>query len=293
MTDSVVLCGLAFEPADTHVLGNALLLAKDLGARVRAVHAMDLGVRPEPEALAQSEAARAMVAKMDARVAAAEAELEALRVRYATFGVPLELAIVQGRPFEAMATAAKGIAAAGGGVVIVVGSGRVQGSLLERLLGSTTDELLRHAECPVLVIPHASHAADHAGGVTRSLRDGTFVVAVDGSEPSARALAVAAAWATQLESRLVAVHASSDVRAPQLMRDFLVAQPSPRVSALADAVRVIEDVPDAAITSEAKASNAAMIVIGSHARTGLARAFLGSVAISVIRGATVPVLCVR
>jgi nucleotide-binding universal stress UspA family protein len=38
---------------------------------------------------------------------------------------------------------------------------------------------------------------------------------------------------------------------------------------------------------------ASLIVIGTHARKGVARAFLGSVAASVIRNANVPVLCVR
>lgn len=289
----VVLCGLAFEHADTHVLGNALLFAKDLGVSVRAIHAMDLGARPDADALAQSEAARSMVQKMDERIAHAQAELDAIRTRYATFGVPLEVGIVEGRPYEALAKTSKAIAAAGDAPVVVVGSGRMQGTLLERILGSTTDALLRETDCPVLVIPHAMHDASHGGGVTQSLRDGTWLVAVDGSEPSARALAVAAAWAEPMHARLAAVHASSDVKAPQLMREFFSAQPSPLVRSLADAVNVVEDVPDAAIANEASATNARLIVIGSHGRTGIARAFLGSIAASVIRAATVPVLCVR
>ena len=289
----VVLCGLAFEHADTHVLGNALLLAKDLGARVRAIHAMDLGVRPDAEALAQSEAARSRVKTMDARVAQAQVELDAVHTRYATFGVPLELGIVEGRPYEALAAASKAMTSAGESVVLVVGSGRMQGTLLERFLGSTTDQLLRQTECPVLVVPHAAHDASHAGGVTESLREGTWLVAIDGSDPSARALALAASWAEPLRARLAAVHASSDVKAQKAMHAFLVAQPSPLVRALADSVHVVEDVPGAAISNEAEATNAALLVLGSHGRTGIARAFLGSVAADVIRKATVPVLCVR
>ncbi|MBN8614223.1 MAG: universal stress protein [Deltaproteobacteria bacterium] len=289
----VILCGLAFEHADTHVLGNALLLAKDLGARLRGIHAMDLGARPDAEALAQSEAARSMVQKMDERIAQAKAELDGIQTRYATFGVPMELGIVEGRPYEALAATSKAMTSAGEAVVLVVGSGRMQGTLLERILGSTTDQLLRQTDCPVLVVPHAAHDASHAGGVTKSLREGTWLVAIDGSDPSARALALAASWAEPMQARLAAVHASSDVKAPQAMREFLVAQPSPLVRALADAVHVVEDVPDAAISNEATATNAALVVLGSHGRTGIARAFLGSVAADVIRKATVPVLCVR
>lgn len=49
----------------------------------------------------------------------------------------------------------------------------------------------------------------------------------------------------------------------------------------------------ASILSCAKRRNAEMIVVGTHGRTGLKRALLGSVAEAVIRGAAVPVLAAR
>jgi nucleotide-binding universal stress UspA family protein len=47
------------------------------------------------------------------------------------------------------------------------------------------------------------------------------------------------------------------------------------------------------VLAEAEAHGAGMIVMGTHGRTGLRRVLLGSVAESVIRQATVPVVVVH
>lgn len=293
MTIPLVLCGLELSPADTHVIDTALLFAKELGGSVHAIHALDLGEEPPKELLESSPAARSMALKVEERVAHARRELDAIAERHATFGVPLEVSAQSGRPYEALDRAAVEAKAAGREVLIVVGSGRMQGTLVERLLGSTVDQLLRHLECPVLVVPHAESGRAHGGATTRSPHGGTWLVAIDGSEPCARALELADRWTLQTASALALVHASSDRASVTAMRDFVAASPSPRIAALAHDVAVLEDAPYAAITGQASAIGAKLIVIGSHGRKGIARAFLGSVAASVIRHAGVPVLCVR
>lgn len=293
MTTPLVLVGLELAPADTHILDTALLFAKELGGSVHAIHALDLGEHPSEEELARSPAARAMVQKVEERVAHAKRELDATCDRHATFGVPLEVSAQRGRPFEALQRVAIESKAAGREVVIVVGSGRMQGSLAERLLGSTADQLLRHLECPVIVIPHHDHGRTHAGGSTRSPHGGTWLVAIDGSEPCGRAVDLAAAWSERMAARLSFVHASSDRESRRDMHRFLASSTNPRIAAMADDVAVLEDAPHAAITGQASAVGASLIVLGTHARKGLARAFLGSVAASVVRNANVPVLCVR
>ncbi|GAB4205385.1 MAG: hypothetical protein OHK0013_21220 [Sandaracinaceae bacterium] len=290
MTSPLVLVGLELTVADTHILDTALLLAKDLGGRVHAIHALDLGEEPSAEAMAASPAVRAMVHKVEERVVRARAELDKVLERHATFGVALEVSLERGRPYEALIEAAT---AAEGECVVVVGSGRMQGSMMERLLGSTADQLLRHATCPVLVVPHRAGDKDRGGGTTRSQHHGTWLVAVDGSEPSERALSLAARWAERVSAKLTLVHASSDTQSRKVMRDWVAAHASPAVQRLAADLAIIEDAPFAAITGQASAVGASMIVIGSHGRKGLARAFLGSVAASVVRHANVPVLCVR
>lgn len=77
------------------------------------------------------------------------------------------------------------------------------------------------------------------------------------------------------------------------MRALVGASTDPRVAALAEDVAIVEDTPASAILGQAGLVDANVIVLGSHGRSGLARAFLGSVAASVVKGASVPVLCVR
>lgn len=51
--------------------------------------------------------------------------------------------------------------------------------------------------------------------------------------------------------------------------------------------------PAGAIVKEARSAQASLVVVGSHGRTGLARALLGSVAEKVVRHSPCPVLVVR
>ena len=57
--------------------------------------------------------------------------------------------------------------------------------------------------------------------------------------------------------------------------------------------RVLTGLPAEAIVDAARAMRASILVIGTHGRTGLARAAMGSVAARVLRSATCPVLTVR
>ncbi len=160
------------------------------------------------------------------------------------------------------------------------------------LVGSTADQLLRHAEAPVLVVPHAGDE-EHTGGVTRTPQGGTWVVAFDGTDPAGRALRLPSKWSKTMQSRLALVHASSDRDAEKQMRAFLGELGDPELTKLAGALTVLEETPAEAILAHAAAERASLVVIGSHGRKGLARAFFGSVAASVVRGTNVPVLCVR
>ena len=56
---------------------------------------------------------------------------------------------------------------------------------------------------------------------------------------------------------------------------------------------LVKGIPYRAIARAAKTSNADLVVLGTHGRTGVARLFLGSVAARVISTAPCPVLTVR
>jgi nucleotide-binding universal stress UspA family protein len=64
-------------------------------------------------------------------------------------------------------------------------------------------------------------------------------------------------------------------------------------SGVAIDMKVLEGYPSSALLDVAKDTTADLIVMGSHGRTGLKRLWLGSVAESVVREATLPVLIVR
>jgi nucleotide-binding universal stress UspA family protein len=100
----------------------AALVARAAGASVRALH-VPQGAGPTPDAPA--------VARF-------------LEPEFA--GVPVEGEIAPGRPWDVLVRAARTHRA---DLVVLATTGR--DSLGERILGSTTDRVLRHAPCGVLV----------------------------------------------------------------------------------------------------------------------------------------------
>ncbi|HYG67919.1 MAG TPA: universal stress protein [Anaeromyxobacteraceae bacterium] len=135
--------------------------------------------------------------------------------------------------------------------------------------------------------------------------------AVDFSRPSALALAEATELARRLMAELVIVHVHP--RAPRVAADLLgPAQGSLeeearyveaelarcRTSAEAGtttAVKTVTLVGDPAdeLVRYAKEEGVDLLVLGTHGRTGVSRAVLGSVAEKVVRHASCPVLVVR
>jgi nucleotide-binding universal stress UspA family protein len=145
---------------------------------------------------------------------------------------------------------------------------------------------------------------------------GTIVVGVDGSEASREALRWAVEEAKLRDARLVAVHAWSFVPAQPLGEPGMLAMPAGdlagQLSAESDAAAtVLDDAVDAAsggagVEIEKKvvegdpgeaiisaAAEADLIVVGSHGRTGLTAALLGSVSRHVVDHAKCPVVVVK
>jgi nucleotide-binding universal stress UspA family protein len=148
--------------------------------------------------------------------------------------------------------------------------------------------------------------------VARPAADGasTVLAATDFSEAAEPALAAAADEAARRGASLALVHAL-DVAHPALAAfDASAVLPSVTVEALRTACRemleaarerlhasgpvhVVDGAPPAVIAHTAKDLHAALVVVGTHGRTGLRRLALGSVAEAVIRRAHCSVLVVR
>jgi len=139
---------------------------------------------------------------------------------------------------------------------------------------------------------------------------GRILAAVDGSEYALRALDVAADLAASLNGELIACHVVDLSRAavlsggeaqlvPGCLEELqdesrrILAQALARVGGrVAASARSVKGTPVEAIGRLAQELRPDFIVIGSHGRTGLARALVGSVAEGVVRAAPVPVVVV-
>jgi len=146
---------------------------------------------------------------------------------------------------------------------------------------------------------------------------GSIVVGLDGSEASHEALRWAAEEARLRSTPLVAVHAWSFVPAQPIGDPGMLAMPAGdlpgQLSAEADAAQAVFDqaIEDAlgagsgadvqrklvegdageALVAESKAAE--LVVVGSHGRSGLKAAILGSVSRHVVDHAACPVVVVK
>lgn len=169
------------------------------------------------------------------------------------------------------------------------------GAVGRALLGSVSSALVRHAHCPVAVIPEAD-GADVAERVGRPV-----VVGVDGSAEGALAIDIAFDEASRRGVGLVAVtvwseffrYVSRDEMAEQAraIQSESLAGRTERYPDV-DVVRVVvEDRPARRLLREA--DKAQLVVVGSRGRGGFAGMTLGSVSRAVVHRSEVPVIVAR
>jgi len=164
--------------------------------------------------------------------------------------------------------------------------------------GSVAEAVVSHAGVPVLLVRDAERMrpVEHF-----DWREPTLIVPLDGSDLAAAALPVGIDLARVLHGRLVLMMAVSNIPTDEPDRrkrldahEYLEAL-AERARRAGLPVRTIVRWGDAAhqIALTAREQNAAMVVMATHGRTGLARAVLGSVAGQVVRSGPSPVALVR
>jgi nucleotide-binding universal stress UspA family protein len=183
---------------------------------------------------------------------------------------------------------------------LVVGS-RGRGAIAGGLLGSVARDLTQTATCPLVVVPpNASSPADG---------EGTVVCGVDGSQHALAAARVARQLGERLGYGVAVVHASRTARSlltyvgrsttpsVSVQPDIADKQSQEILRAATDALGVepaFADVEagDAAdvLLSVAKRENGRMIVIAARGVGAVHAALLGSVAVSLLQAAEVPVV---
>ncbi len=221
------------------------------------------------------------------------------RDRLASRGMNVTSVVLKGRAATAIVDEARRMKAD----LIIVGS-KGHGRIASMLLGSVSAEVIDHAPVPVLVA--------RGYGIRR------VVLAWDGSSCAARAADLLCTWPIFARSA-VRVVSATDVDNPwwtgfpqpgsaELMPMFIDARDASRrhheelahdkatelrTAGLKAEPATSEGDAASEIIAAAAESNADLIVMGTHGRTGLARLVLGSVARNVLQHATCSVLVVR
>lgn len=208
-------------------------------------------------------------------------------------GVDVRGHVVTGEPIdvlERMASSAN---------VLVLGSSG-HGTVHQVLLGSTSADLVRHANAPVVVVR----------GTDQPAANRKVVVGVDGSQTSTGAVDFAYDYATRHNAELVAVHAWSDlpldalgaVREWDVDWDDITEQAKAVLSEmLAGHSARYPDVKVRQVVTMSKpveglleeAGDADLVVVGSHGRGAVRRMLLGSVSQAILHYAKCPVAVIR
>jgi nucleotide-binding universal stress UspA family protein len=204
--------------------------------------------------------------------------------------------LIVGNPAEALVQAADEAA------LLVVGA-RGAGGLHDRLLGSVSAGLARHARCPVVVVRDGAVRDEGEGA-----RGGRIVVGIDGPADCETALAFAFQEAARHEGTVHAVHAFDEAALQtvayldeaELHRlrenaqdDFgaLLTPQADKYPGIAVSFALIHGGPAPALI-EASA-DADLLVLGSHGHGRLATAMLGSTIHTLLHHAACPVAVVR
>jgi nucleotide-binding universal stress UspA family protein len=185
--------------------------------------------------------------------------------------------------------------------LIIMGT-HARSGVARTFLGSTTEGVMRSSRIPVLTV--------RAGGRAQLAPFATAVVAVDDSEPSDAAVAVAARLAKTTGTHVTACHVvdtetlANEAAAYGFADRDLAAdiQNEGRATVLAALARttlpvdtpidLVEGDPADAVLAVAAARHATVTIAGTHGRRGLRRFFLGSVAERLVRSSDIPVLIV-
>jgi universal stress protein E len=278
-----ILAATDFSTRSQRALRRAGLLARDSGAELTLVHVVDDDQPPELVALERREAERILGEQIGAM-----AELRGLR--------PHAL-VVEGDPFDGILRAA----ASTGADLIVMGAHRKQ-LLRDILIGTTIERVIRTGPSPVLMVNKE---------VDQPYR--TALAAVHLSEPSVHAIQTAKALGLPGGARLALVHAfqplakgqmfyaglSQDtidgyvaderLRAAKELTEFLEAN---GIDDHGQALHIEEGAPFEVISKTVEQSKPGVLIMGTHGRTGIAKALLGSVTEEVLRSLDVDILAV-
>ncbi len=237
---------------------------------------------------------------LDELMQEATTRLVDLKVRAGGLGLSVQSRIATGIPSEEVLAVARAEEAD----LVVVGT-RGKTGLEHVLLGSTAERIIRMAPCPVLTVPGAKQLAGEHPKATFM----RMLVPVDFSDCSRDALEYGALIAQRSNVSMKLIHVlepvsygldftlpqmaqreSSKIAITKRLSDFVSALSS---LGLASDFLISGGLPADSILDAARAQSVDVIVMGTHGRRGVSHALFGSVAESVLRRSSCPVLTVR
>ncbi|MFW6117045.1 MAG: universal stress protein [Thermoproteota archaeon] len=154
------------------------------------------------------------------------------------------------------------------------------------LLGSVAEKVLRHAECPVLI-------------VKKETRPTKILVAVDGSEAAELAVDYGAELALGYGADITLLNVQESSLfgfKPEVVREVgnkILSKAAERIKSLEPDTKLQFGDPSETIMRVAQNQNYDLVVMGSRGLSGVERFFLGSVSDDVTRHGTRSVLIVR
>lgn len=185
------------------------------------------------------------------------------------------------------------------------------------LVGSVTEQVIRHSQCPVLAIRFQEQDVSDGGKKTLSLahyNPTKILVPVDFSEFSLEAVQAATSISMNRNAPVTALHVLEELHLIEFsdegvmpygldekFKEELRTESENRLARLAKEVndgisietRLVWGNAADQIVKLAESEHFELIVMSTHGRSGLGRFLLGSVAEQVIRHAPCPVLAVR
>jgi universal stress protein E len=278
-----ILAATDFSTRSQRALRRAGLLARDGDADLTLMHVVDDDQPPELVALERREAERILGEQIGAM-----AELRGLRSR---------ALVVAGDPFDGILRAAESTSAG----LIVMGAHRKQ-LLRDILIGTTIERVIRTGPSPVLMVNRE---------VDQPYR--TALAAVHLSEPSVNAIRTGKALGLPGGAPLALVHAFLPLAKGQMFYaglsqdtiDGYVADERLRASKELTAflkangiddrgrsLHIEEGAPSEVISKTVEQLNPNVLIIGTHGRTCIAKALLGSVTEEALRSLDVDILAV-
>jgi len=135
-----ILVPVDFSECSNKALGYAIPFAKQFGAEVTLIHALSYPFEAAEVAAAEAEAMQA-----------ARRELNSLLTKIGGV-IPSQGIIRMGNPADEIVETAREF-----GADLIVMSTHGRAGLAHMLLGSTTEHVVRHAPCPVLVVREKQH----------------------------------------------------------------------------------------------------------------------------------------